>query len=160
MHAEALSFYDVSALLAEAFAAAPPRSEVKSELLARIETRPVARDRDRLAAAALPEIEFQFVQDKPFDPTPHRGVSVRVLHVDEVRKQFSAVLRLEPGGVFPSHAHDGPEECLVLEGVLHVGGVRMGVGDFQRTEAGTQHVEQHAPEGALLYIKGPLSLLR
>lgn len=123
---------------------APPPG-VKATLFARIDP---------------PGPRFQFAGDGAFVPTPYPGMSIRVLNVDRPRRQFTALIRLEPGGRYPSHPHDGPEECVVLEGELLVGGVRMKAGDYQRAEPGSAHADQWSDTGALLFVTGPLSLMK
>ncbi len=73
--------------------------------------------------------------------------------------QLTCLKRLEPGAVYPSHPHDGPEECLVLDGEIIVGDVRMRKGDYQRAEPNSQHIEQRSETGALIYLSAPMSLL-
>ncbi len=113
----------------------------------------------KLKATQLPGIRFRFVDEDEFAPTPYAGVAVRILNKDRGRKQFTFLMRMEPGASYPSHPHDGPEECLVLEGEIVVGGVRLKKGDYQRAEPGHDHCEQFSETGALLYITAPLALL-
>jgi quercetin dioxygenase-like cupin family protein len=155
----AWAFSAVAAMLADAFPSVDPPPAVKDKILSQVAQRTESRSSDRAAAATLPEIFFQFAGDAEFVRTAYPQLFIRLLHVDHLRGQFSAFIRLEPGGRFPEHSHDGPEECLVLEGELLVGGVRMKAGDFQRVESGSKHVEQHSPSGALLFLTAPLGLL-
>lgn len=104
-------------------------------------------------------ILFQHQRDAEFVPTPYPGITIRMLHLDQAGAKFSALLRVAPGAKYPSHHHDGIEECLVLEGTLMVGETRMEAGDYQRAEADSDHVDQWSETGALLYINAPLSLL-
>lgn len=104
-------------------------------------------------------IIFQHQRDANYVPTPYPGITMRLLHVDQAGAKFSALLRVEPGAKYPSHHHDGVEECLVLEGSLMVGNTRMVAGDYQRAEPHSEHVEQWTETGALLFINAPLSLL-
>ncbi|HQR07489.1 MAG TPA: cupin domain-containing protein [Gemmatales bacterium] len=104
-------------------------------------------------------IIFQHQRDASFVPTPYPGIAMRLLHLDQACSKFSALLRVAPGAKYPSHHHDGVEECLVLEGTLMVGDTRMVAGDYQRAEAHSDHVDQWSETGALLYINAPLSLL-
>jgi quercetin dioxygenase-like cupin family protein len=134
-------------MLAAAIEPVAPPPSVKAALFA------------RLAAPPTDGPRFRFATDGAFAPTPFPGMTIRMLNLDPARKQFSAMIRLEPGAVYPSHAHDGPEECVVLEGELLVGGVRMKAGDYQRAEPGTAHADQWSDTGALLYVTGPASLL-
>jgi quercetin dioxygenase-like cupin family protein len=123
-----------------------------------VEPPPVAKER-LLAALPPAGVHFRFAGDGGFTPTRHPGVSVKLLHLDRQRRQFTVLMRLEPGAVYPAHAHDGPEECVVLEGEILVGGVRMRKGDYQRAEPGSEHVEQRSETGALLFVTAPVSLL-
>lgn len=134
----------VRALLAGVTPAVPPPA-LKSELLTRLDTQ------DGMV--------FQFAADGGFRPSRYPGVAVRVLHTDHARRQFTCLMRLDPGAVLPGHPHDGPEECIVLDGEVIVGNVRLGRGDYQRVEAGTEHGEQWSETGALVFVTAPLALL-
>ncbi len=114
---------------------------------------------DLLAKLTGPRCEFLFADDGAFVPTPHPGVSIRIVHLDKDRRQFSAFLKVAPGGRYPTHHHDGPEECVVLEGELIVGGVRMRAGDYQRSDADSEHDVQWSETGALAFVTAPLSML-
>lgn len=94
-----------------------------------------------------------------FHPLPYPGVSMRVLHIDRPRHRFSCLFKFAPGARLPGHPHSSAEECVVLEGTLMVGGVRMKAGDYQRVEAGVAHVEQWSDTGGMVFITAPLDLL-
>lgn len=120
--------------------------------------------RDRLLAAlppaGLPGITFKLAADAAFRPLRRKpGVSVCPLHLDRPARRFTCLLRLEPGASLGEHAHDGVEECLILEGALEVAGRTLRPGDYQRAEPGSPHAEQVSPGGCLLFLAGPLSLL-
>jgi hypothetical protein len=152
-------YADVVAALAAAIPAVAPPTRVKCALLERLDHSVDPRASDRRAMAALPGFSFHFAEDNDFVATPYPGIRVRILHVDPIGQHFSALLKMDPQSSFPSHAHDGLEECLVLGGELLVGGVRMRVGDYQLAQPCTVHVEQRSVTGALLYIRAPISLL-
>ncbi len=114
---------------------------------------------DLLAQLAGPRCEFAFADEGAFVPTPYPGVTMRMLHLDKARRQFSAFLKLAPGAQFPTHHHDGPEECVVLQGELIVGRVRMRPGDYQRADADSEHDVQWSETGALAFVTAPLSML-
>ncbi len=86
------------------------------------------------------------------------GVSTKVLHRDLVAGRQSYLVKMKPGAVLPAHFHGELEECLVLEGALVMNGLRIEKGDFQMVPAGVAHPVMYAPEGALFYIRGELSL--
>lgn len=97
--------------------------------------------------------------DSAFQPLPYHGITMRVLNVDRDRQTFSCLMRFAPGARLPAHPHASPEECIVVEGSLFVGDVRMRAGDYQRVEAGVSHVEQWSDTGGLAFITAPLELL-
>jgi anti-sigma factor ChrR (cupin superfamily) len=97
--------------------------------------------------------------DSAFHPLPYPGISMRLLNVDRDRQTFSCLMRFAPGARLPAHPHAEAEECIVLEGTLMVGDVRMRAGDYQRVEAGVNHVEQWSDTGGLAFITAPLELL-
>jgi anti-sigma factor ChrR (cupin superfamily) len=135
-----------------------PPAGAKDAILARLPTDP--RAADRLAARGMTGSVFRFAEDGAgdFGPTPSPGVTIRLLNIDRERDQFSCLLRFAAGAVLHSHPHDGPEECIVLEGDLTVGQVRMKAGDYQRVEPGVDHIEQRSEGGALLYVTAPLAI--
>jgi quercetin dioxygenase-like cupin family protein len=138
----------VLALTADVPPVEPP-PWLKAELLAKLPPDPASSG-----------LTFRFRDAGRFDPIPGApGTYARVLHVDRRRKQFTAVLRMDPGAKYPGHHHDGAEECLVLEGELLVGDVRLRAGDYQRAEPGSDHVEQWTDVGAVLFVTAPISLL-
>jgi hypothetical protein len=46
---------------------------------------------------------------------------MRLLFVDRDHSRCTALVRMAAGATYSSHVHNGPEECFVLEGDLHVG---------------------------------------
>lgn len=126
--------------------AAPPTA-IKGRLLAALDAR------------SIPGVTFRFREDDGFVRSRFPGIALRMLHLDPSRRQFTCLMRLDPGAVYPGHAHDGPEECLILEGEILVGDVRLRAGDYQRAEPGSDHIVQRTETGALLYLTAPLSLL-
>lgn len=86
------------------------------------------------------------------------GITVRRLFVDRANNRMTALFRMEPGTAYVPHVHDGPEECYVLEGDLHVGDdVVMHAGDYQRAPAGSTHGVQRTEGGCVLLIASSLS---
>ncbi|MGH8501207.1 MAG: cupin domain-containing protein [Gammaproteobacteria bacterium] len=63
-------------------------------------------------------------------------------------------LRREPGARLPAHVHVADEECLVLEGELHLGeGVILKAGDYHFAPRGLPHGAAERPSGALLFLR-------
>ncbi len=71
-------------------------------------------------------------------PTPYEGVSVCVLHHNNVEGR-AAFLRFEAGARFPSHDHPGGGEAYVIRGCVTVGGRVLEAGDFLWTPPGGVH---------------------
>lgn len=148
-NAALLDLNDAVRLLAMEEETPPP--QIRSKLMASINT--------RIAATQIPGMSFHFAEDVGFRQTPHPGVTMRILHLDKENRRFTCLMRLAPGATLPSHPHDGPEECVVLDGEFTVFGVKMKKGDYQRAEPGRDHGDQYSETGALVYLSGPVSLL-
>lgn len=151
----------ILALTADIPAVEPPAA-VKQSLFARLDAAPPhnpSLEQQREAAEKLPATQFSFREEAVYQFSHMPGVTARLLHLDTATKRFSAIVKLEPGARIPPHTHDGLEECLVLEGELILGEVRMRPGDYQWAEDGTDHVEQWTDVGATVLISGPMSLL-
>ena len=91
-----------------------------------------------------------------WEKTGVEGVSIRRLFVDSDRNQFTGMVRMAAGASYPRHVHNGAEECLVLEGDLHVGDLVLHPGDYQRAPAGSLHGVQSTEGGCLLLITSSL----
>lgn len=86
------------------------------------------------------------------------GAKVKILLGDITvpKSLMSYLVRLEPG--FSMHGHDHPfdEECLMLEGDLQLGGLKLSAGDFHFAAAGVVHGDVKTVSGCLAYIRGAL----
>jgi anti-sigma factor ChrR (cupin superfamily) len=102
--------------------------------------------------ASAPGLRVLRSSEGSWEPTAAPGVSVKPLHVDAARRYVTMLVRMEPGSSYPGHRHGGAEECYVLEGELRVGEDVLGAGDFQRAEAGSEHVVQSTEKGCVLLI--------
>lgn len=101
-----------------------------------------------------------FVQrgaDARWEPTAIDGIEIRRLFMDTPRNQMTMLVRMAAGTAYPRHIHDGPEECLVLEGELRVGDDLLRPGDYQRAAPGSKHAVQSTDTGCLLLIVSSLS---
>jgi hypothetical protein len=145
----------VAALAADVPPCDPPVG-LKATLLSKLDD---PRAADKAAARAFTGIDFAFDDPIAYKPTPFPGITMRLLTLDRDRNRFSALFRIAPGASYPSHPHDGPEECVVLSGEVRVGGVRLRAGDYQRAIPGSTHIEQRTDTGAVVFITGPISLL-
>lgn len=76
--------------------------------------------------------------DRTWDVTGYAGIE-RSLFRNNEKGGRSSLVRLTAGSRFPTHAHQGSEEVVVLAGRVSIGGVEMDQGDYLYTEAGEQH---------------------
>lgn len=84
------------------------------------------------------------------------GVRVRRLRVDRPSSSVTMLVQMDRGASYPRHQHNGPEECMVLRGDLHVGDQVMRAGDYQFAPPDTLHGDQWTEEGCLLYVTSSL----
>lgn len=80
------------------------------------------------------------------------GLQVKVLH--EADGIMSYLVRLAPGASLPPHRHPVAEECVVLEGAVRIGDLRIAAGGFHLGLAGLPHDRVGSDEGALVFLRG------
>lgn len=83
-------------------------------------------------------------------PTDYAGIERSILRLNATQGRTSLV-RLKTGARFPTHAHHGHEDILVLAGSVSVGGTVMQTGDYLLTEPGEEH-DVVALEDAIIYV--------
>ena len=80
------------------------------------------------------------------------GVTYTVLFEDPVAKRRSILVRALPGSNYGAHFHaEGHEECVVLEGDLIMGELKLLAGDFHLAAKGSTHPTAATRSGCLLY---------
>jgi ChrR Cupin-like domain len=85
------------------------------------------------------------------------GVTYTVLFDDPAAKRRSMLVRALPGATYESHFHgEGHEECLVLEGDLVMGDLKLSAGDFHLAAKGSSHPPATTMSGCLLHISTAL----
>lgn len=81
------------------------------------------------------------------------GVQIKVLREHE--GSLSYLLRFAPGARIEAHRHPADEECVVLEGVLKVGGrLEVGPGGYHLARAGSLHAGISTDTGATIFLRG------
>jgi anti-sigma factor ChrR (cupin superfamily) len=80
------------------------------------------------------------------------GVRVKQLYEDPNRKYSTVLVRMDPGATFPDHVHAEAEECYIIEGDIHMGGHKFGVGDYIRADAHSVHEAISSENGCLLLV--------
>ena len=88
-------------------------------------------------------------------PTGDAGVAYKLLFADPGRGTVTTLVRMQPGSRIRSHRHLGVEQCLVLEGDVSSGPIRMTAGDFNCSLPGSVHEELVTDRGALLLLVSP-----
>ena len=83
-------------------------------------------------------------------------VWVKVLRADATADVQITLMRFEPGGRLPGHAHRSDEECYVIEGEVLVGSHLVRAGDFHVAHAGGQHPDLFSSTGALVMLRSEL----
>ena len=78
-------------------------------------------------------------------------VQIKLLHFDG--RYNSVLLRMAPGGSLPAHSHGDDEECMVLEGEVYLGDIRVKAGDYHLALKGSHHGELRSDTGALLFLR-------
>jgi anti-sigma factor ChrR (cupin superfamily) len=134
---------DILALLADGQSAEP----MSPLLAARIKHRLMRR----VAESEVQHLTVQAGEDswQPFQP----GVAIKVLH--EAEGIMSYLLRLAPGAVIPAHRHPVDEECMVLEGTLHIGAeLVVPAGGFHLARRDALHAPITSVTGATIFLRG------
>jgi anti-sigma factor ChrR (cupin superfamily) len=65
------------------------------------------------------------------------GISCKLLATDAEKHRISMLVRLAPGGEYPSHTHAGVEELHLLDGELWIDDRKLYPGDYNRAEPGS-----------------------
>lgn len=80
------------------------------------------------------------------------GIQRKVLHEQE--GVMSYLLKFAPGAVLPAHRHPHDEECVVLEGTVRIGSLRLGPGGFHMVRQGVLDADTTTDEGCVIYLRG------
>ena len=119
---------------------------------------PPAHARARLLAAARkPSTYTVWAADATWIDTGLPGIRARVLAVDKTRSLVTLMIRAEPGAVYPSHKHHGPEECFVISGSVVIDGRVLRAGDFHHADDNSDHGEVTTTQGAEVLIVGAIA---
>jgi quercetin dioxygenase-like cupin family protein len=81
------------------------------------------------------------------------GVTRKLLRAADHAESY--MIRMEPGSRVDGHFHPMDEECVVLEGCLHIEpDIVLRVGDFHVGHKATKHGTAWTDTGALLFVRG------
>jgi anti-sigma factor ChrR (cupin superfamily) len=155
--AELREFAGVAASLRLAPTQAEPPARARERLLARVSGE--AQDADASVAARPPKSASGFLvvraDEGRWVETEDEGVCYKLLFADRELGTYTTLLKLQPGASIPRHRHLGVEQCLVLEGDLSAGPIKMSAGDFNCSLPNSVHDEIATEGGALLLIVSP-----
>lgn len=84
------------------------------------------------------------------------GLEKKLLYRDPVTGEESYLFRMQPGASIEGHHHAKAEECLILEGDLAIGDLRLNAGDYHLAAKGTIHPILRSQGGALMFVRGEL----
>lgn len=92
---------------------------------------------------------------KDIDWEPGRGPGIyRKMLLGDREKDYTSLLRLDPGTRFPKHRHPAGEELVVLEGRIRIEGRWYGSGNYVYTPPGAVH-DVYSDDGAVLLLRMP-----
>jgi anti-sigma factor ChrR (cupin superfamily) len=118
---------------------------------------PPAHLRDRVLAAARTPTRYTITGgDGDWSETGIPGIRAKILAVDRPRGVVTLLIRAEPGAVYPSHRHHGPEECYVVRGSVTIDGRVLHAGDFHHADEDSDHGEITTAEGAEVLVVGAI----
>lgn len=80
------------------------------------------------------------------------GVQLKLLHA--AGDVWSYLLKLDAGAQLPTHRHPVDEECVVLEGLVQVGELRVAAGGFHLGRKDVLHAPITAVQASLLFLRG------
>lgn len=139
-----------------------PPAELRQRLLARVSEGFASADGSaKFSEGPGPGVGIMFNQagllisrseDISWEPGGLPGLRTKTLFIDPARKYMTALVRMDPGTVYPSHQHNDVEELYMLEGDLLVEGHVMRPGDYCRAEPGTIHGQVRTDSGALFLV--------
>lgn len=152
----ATTWNEVVTLFAEGLQPLDPPSEVKQNLLRKIqEHHAEQRAKEGPGSWRLEHangVYSVYPERMEWLKHPVPGVSFKVLSESEKRGYVTMLMKVEPGTIFPAHHHSGEEECYILSGSIIVNGRRLGTGVLHHGDEGSDHAALTTDEGALLLL--------
>ena len=148
--AELTAYRDALTQVAKLVPAVDPPAGLKQKLMSRI----APKKAKLLPGWQTHEPGFDYVLSGQglWKDGPLPGVKFQTLHYDKKAGLLTQLVKLEPGAKFPPHRHGAAEQCLVLDGNVTLGTLRLGKGDFNLAQPGTDHGEMTSADGCLLLL--------
>lgn len=136
-------------------------SSVLADALAPLELKSVERDRmrnrilSRLSAPA-PTGMLTLRANEGTWRNLAPGVEMKVLREEPASNSMTYLVRMQPGARAPVHEHRQAEECLVLEGEVHLGDHVIRSGDWHVALPGSTHDDFWSKTGCMLLIRAEI----
>ena len=145
---EIRAFEETAAQLALALPFEPgPRPELKERLLQRIRS-----ERSGGFVELYKGVHVLRSGAGEWRTSEFPGISYKLLHYDRSTAMLTQLVRMEPGALYPSHRHSAVEQCMVLEGEVRIGDLKLQAGDYERADPDTTHGRMTTDSGCLLLI--------
>lgn len=80
------------------------------------------------------------------------GMQIKFLYFEPATERHTVLVRMAPGTHYPSHRHNGTEECLVIEGELRVDDDCLAPGDYIVNQDGSIHKKTWSDTGCVLLL--------
>jgi anti-sigma factor ChrR (cupin superfamily) len=141
---------ELAALIGLAAEPAVPPSSLRDRLLSQV------RREKSVRRPALRE-EFAGIHvlragNAAWKPTQFPGIFSQVLFVDKSAGLCTSLMKIEPGGSYPSHRHAIEEQTYVITGDLKIGDVHLDAGDFSTAAPGTTHGVITSEQGCIALV--------
>ena len=140
--AEVRAFEETASMTALALPPAAPSPSVRERLMARI--MPEEEIPAGFAVLRAGQGEWQ--------PSPFKGVDVKMLHYDKKTSLVTNLVRMQPGTVYPTHRHADVEQCFVVEGDIRMDKIVLRAGDYGKAFPTTTHEHITTESGCVLLI--------
>lgn len=124
-----------------------PSEGVKKSLLVKIKEK-------KSADSTIHNHGFEFIYSDSPDWIQHpvEGIEIKKLSQNLKKGYTMLLMKVKPGTEYPSHVHNGAEECFVIEGDVVAEGKILGPGDFHHAEAGSRHGTLFTKNGCTLLL--------
>lgn len=140
--------------LSSLFSKILPAPEIDSSNLSKIKDK-LFENINSQSKAPKSKTGFNFIFTDSSDWINHpqiNGIKVKTLAVNEDKGYLMILMKAAAGAEYPSHHHNGAEECYVIEGDLYVEGKYLGPGDFHHAEGGSDHEPLRTKNGCTLLL--------
>lgn len=125
-----------------------PPDSVKEKLFEKIKSK-------KSSDANIRQEGFEFIYTDSNDWFQHPaigGIKVKQLAQNTEKGYVMLLMKVAAGTSYPSHHHNGAEECYVIEGDVIAEGRILGPGDFHHADGGSDHDPLYTKNGCTLLL--------